>query len=89
MVLAYYTGVHAFARPGGDTSRYMSVLLLVNGMARLLAPTATAMVSTHLSHRTILLLGGIGVLAASGLFFASDDKVTANDETSTLVCETP
>jgi MFS family permease len=73
MVLAYYTGVHAFARPGGDTSRYMSVLLLVNGLARLLAPTTTALVAGHLSHRMILLLGGIGVLTASALFLASDE----------------
>ena len=68
MVLAVYTGVHRFARPGPETSCYMSVIFLVNGLARLIAPSATAIVAGHLSHRAILLSGGMAVLTASSLF---------------------
>ena len=62
MVLTFFTGVHSFARPGADTSRYMALLFLVNGMARLLAPTAAAFMLAYLSRREILLYGGLGVL---------------------------
>jgi len=75
MVLAYYTGVHSFSRPGPDTSRYMAAFVLVNGIARLIAPTATALLSVHLSHRAILFFGAIGVLAASACFRLSDSPV--------------
>jgi MFS family permease len=67
MVLAVYTGVHRFARPGPDTSFYMSALFLVNGIARFSAPIAAALLVGHVSHRTILLSGGLVVLAASAL----------------------
>ncbi len=68
IVLAYYTGVHSFSRPGPGTSFYMTAFILVNGLARLIAPTATALVSGHMSHRTILFCGALGVLAASACF---------------------
>jgi len=74
MVLCFYTGVHRFAKPGRDTSRYMAALFLVNGMARLLAPTAAAFALAYLSRRSILLCGGLGVLAASALFFSRGTK---------------
>jgi hypothetical protein len=69
MVLSVYTGVHRFAKPGPETSCYMSALFLVNGVARLLAPSASALVVGHLSHRGVLLVGGLAVLTASALFF--------------------
>ncbi len=68
MVLAFYTGVHAFARPGKDTSCYMATQFLFNGLARLGAPTATALLSGYFSHRAILFVGAAGVLAGSALF---------------------
>jgi hypothetical protein len=67
MVLAVYTGVHRFARPGPDTSFYMSALFLVNGIARFASPIAAALLVNHLSHRTILLSGGLLILTASAL----------------------
>jgi hypothetical protein len=70
IVIAVFTGVHTFARPGPDTSRYAAVLMFVNGMARLLSPMATAALSGHISHRTILLAGSIGTLTASVMFLA-------------------
>ena len=72
MVLAGYTGIHSFARPGPDTTRYMAVLFLVNGVARLVAPSAAACCAGHLSRPAILLCGGLTVLAASFLFLLTD-----------------
>ena len=71
MVLTFYTGVHSFASPGPDTSRYTAVQFSVNGVARLTAPAAAAFLSGHMSHRSMLLSGSLGVLAASALFLHS------------------
>jgi MFS family permease len=68
MVLAFFTGVHGFARPGRNTSRYMAAQFLVNGFARLLAPMCAAVMLAYWSRRTILFAGGMGVLAGSALF---------------------
>ncbi len=76
LVLAIDTGVHAFARPGPDTSRYMAVVFMVNGLARFLAPSAAALVSGHMSHRMILFCGGIVMLTSSALFFYRDREKT-------------
>jgi hypothetical protein len=72
MVICFFTGVHSFAKPGGDTSRYMAALFLVNGFARLFAPTAAAFALTYLSRREILFYGGVGVLIASAMFLRTD-----------------
>jgi MFS family permease len=72
MVLAFFTGVHSFARPGRNTSRYMAALFLVNGTARLLAPTCAPILLAYWTRRSILLAGGLGVLAASALFRWND-----------------
>jgi hypothetical protein len=72
MVIAFFTGVHSFARPGSDTSRYMAAQFLVNGTARLLAPTAAAFGLAYLSRRSIILYGGLGVLASSVMFWWQD-----------------
>jgi hypothetical protein len=74
MVLAYYTGVHSFADAGPDTSRYMAAFVLVNGMARFIFPSVAALAAGHISHRMMLLAGGMAVLAAAGLFLASDAR---------------
>ena len=67
-VLHNYTAVHAFAKPGPDTSYYMGTLFFFNGVARLLAPSATALAVGFMSHREILLGGGLCVLASGILF---------------------
>jgi hypothetical protein len=74
IVIAVFTGVHSFARPGPDTSRYAGAQMFVNGMGRLLAPIATAMLSGYISHRSILLAGSIGTLAASALFVSGHGR---------------
>lgn len=72
MVLAFFTGVLSFARPGSDTSRYMAAFMWVNGIARLLAPMAGAVMLAYISRRSVLICGGVGVIIASALFFRSD-----------------
>lgn len=71
-VIVFFTGVHAFARAGADTSRYMAALCFVNAFSRLLAPTASAFMLAYLSRRSIILFGALGVLAASALFRWND-----------------
>lgn len=70
IVIAVYTGVHSFARPGPETSRYAAATMFVNGLGRLFAPMATAALSGYISHRAILFAGAMGTLAASGMFAA-------------------
>ena len=74
MVICFFTGVHSFAKPGADTSRYMAALFLVNGFARLAAPMTAAFFLDHqlLTRIQILLYGGVGVLLASAMFLWSD-----------------
>lgn len=86
MVLAYYTGVHSFAEAGPETSCYMAAFVLVNGMARLIFPTAAALAAGHISHRMILLAGGMAVLAAAGLFLASDARLPSPVERNESKC---
>jgi len=83
-VLTFFTGVHAFAQPGRETSRYMAALFFVNGLARLLAPPTAAFALAYLSRRSILFYGGMGVLAASALFLWSDKKAPMGKLTSGL-----
>jgi hypothetical protein len=69
MVIAFFTGVHSFARPGGATSRYMAAQFLINGTARLLAPTAAAFALAYLSRRSIIFYGSITILIGSAMFW--------------------
>jgi MFS family permease len=69
MVIAFFTGVHSFARPGSDTSRYMSAQFLVNGVARLLAPVAAGFALAFLTRRSIILCGSLGILASTAMFW--------------------
>ena len=69
MVIAFFTGVHSFARPGSDTSRYMSAQLLVNGVARLAAPVAAGFALAFLTRRSIIFCGSLGILASSVMFW--------------------
>jgi len=79
LVIAVYTGVQPFAKPGADTSRYAAALYLVNGVSRLVAPMVTARLSTHVSHPAILLAGGSCVLASSVLYLAAGRGSASTD----------
>ncbi|MFG0250813.1 MAG: MFS transporter [Phycisphaeraceae bacterium JB051] len=64
-VLWWQTGIHQFAPPGEDTTRYMSLQVFINGMLRLIAPL-TGMLMIQLGSRAgALLLGGSIVLIAA------------------------
>jgi hypothetical protein len=74
MVLSFFTGVHSFARPGGDTSRYMAAQFLCNGLSRLLAPMAAALALGYLSRRSTILCGSLFILASSAMFWWQDGR---------------
>jgi hypothetical protein len=69
MVIAFFTGVHSFARPGAETSRYMAAQFLITGFARLLAPAAAAVALGYMSRKGIIFWGSIGILGSSVLFW--------------------
>jgi hypothetical protein len=64
-VLWWQIGVTYFAPPGGDTSRYMGIMVFLNGATKFLA-SAAAIALTAMSVRpeTLLALGGLGVIAS-------------------------
>jgi MFS family permease len=78
MVIAFFTGVHSFARPGGDTSRYMAAQSLMNGVARLLAPATAAFALTFLPRRSIIFYGSLAILLSSLMFWWQDRKGSAD-----------
>ena len=67
-ILWWQVGVNHFARPGADTSRYLGLLVFLNGIMRMTAPACGAWIlSVPGSSRTVLfLVGGVGVIL-SGL----------------------
>jgi len=65
-ILWWQVGVNHFAKPGGDTTRYMGVVIFANGLARLLAPTVGAwMLVGSGSLGAVLCVGGLLVLMSS------------------------
>lgn len=72
MVIAFFTGVHSFSRPGVETSRYMAAQFLITGAARLLAPIAAAYATVYLSRRSIILYGSLTILVSSVMFWWQD-----------------
>ena len=74
MVISFFTGVHSFAQPGGATTRYMSALFLVTGIARLTAPATAAFALSYLSRQSIIFYGSLAILASSALFLWNGRK---------------
>jgi len=74
MVIAFFTGVHSFARPGGETTRYMAAFFLVNGVARLAAPSAAAYALAFISRQSILLCGGLAIIVSSTMFLWNERR---------------
>jgi hypothetical protein len=73
-MVAFFIGVHSFAKPGGNTTRYMAAFFLVNGVARLVAPSAAAFAGAFLSRRSILPCGGLGIIPSSVMFWWNDRR---------------
>lgn len=66
-ILWWQVGINHFAQPGADTTRYMGMLIFINGLARILGPlTGAWMLAGGCSLGLILLAGGLLVLI-SGL----------------------
>ncbi|HPQ70037.1 MAG TPA: MFS transporter [bacterium] len=66
-ILWWQLAVNHFAPPGGDTTRYMGLVLFVNGLSRLAAPLFGALVLAQFSVVVVLLIGGSIVLLTSAL----------------------
>ncbi|QQE13555.1 MFS transporter [Planctomycetota bacterium] len=63
-VLWWQTGIHQFAPPGADTSRYMSLQTAMNGVLRLFG-TLTGMAMIKYGSMELALLSGAGVMMVS------------------------
>ena len=84
-ILWWQVGVNHFARPGGDTSRYLGVMYFVNGWARLLAPTAGALLlQGHCPLGAIFGAGGMLVLLSSWLSWVQFLKERGDHRLSTM-----
>jgi MFS family permease len=67
-ILWWQIGVTYFAPPGEDTSRYMGIMVFLNGLMRFAASAvAMALAAFCISPQTIIFIGGLGVIA-SGLY---------------------
>jgi len=67
-ILWWQVGVTHFAPPGQDTSRYMGIMVFLNGMIRLVASAAgMVLAAMAVAPQTLLIIGGIGVVL-SGLY---------------------
>jgi hypothetical protein len=62
-VLYWQIGITHFARPGEDTSRYMGIMVFLNGLIRLAASAMGMILSAAAFHPgTLMLAGGLGVM---------------------------
>lgn len=67
-ILWWQIGVTHFAPPGGDTSRYVGIMVFLNGITRFSASAAgMALAALAVSPQTLLVLGGTGVIV-SGVY---------------------
>jgi len=64
-VLWWQIGVTHFAPPGGDTTRFLGIILFLNGLTRALAPAFGAWLLGYTSRAGTLLVGGVIVLGAA------------------------
>jgi len=64
-IMWWQIGVTHFAPPGEDTSRYMGIMVFLNGTIRLGASAAgMVLVAMAVPPGTLLIVGGLGVMAA-------------------------
>lgn len=62
-ILWWQIGVTHFAPPGGDTSRYMGIMVFLNGIIRFSASAAGMILAAlAVSPQTLLVVDGIGVI---------------------------
>ncbi|NLS94365.1 MAG: MFS transporter [Planctomycetaceae bacterium] len=67
-ILWWQIGVTHFSPPGGDTSRYMGIMVFLNGIIRFSASAAgMTLAAMAVSPQTLLVIGGVGVIL-SGVY---------------------
>jgi hypothetical protein len=67
-IMWWQIGVTHFAPPGEDTSRYMGVMVFLNGAIRLVASTASmVLVARNVPPVALIVVGGVGVIL-SGVY---------------------
>ncbi len=83
-ILWWQIGVTHFAPPGENTSRYMGIMVFLNGTIRLSASAAgMTLAAMAVSPQTLLVLGGIGVILSGvySLYQAQWDRKQHQPET--------
>lgn len=83
-VLWWQIGVTHFAPPGGDTSRYMGIMVFLNGVIRLTASAAgMALAWMAVAPQTLIIIGGVGVMFSGvySLYQAAWDRKHHQPET--------
>ena len=83
-ILWWQIGVTHFAPPGGDTSRYMGIMVFLNGIIRFSASAAGMMLAAMaVSPQTLLVVGGIGVIFSGfySLYQAAAERKRHQPET--------
>jgi hypothetical protein len=76
-ILWWQIGVTFFAPVGGATSRYMGIMVFLNGLIRFSASAAgMALTALAISPQTLLIIGGAGVIVSGfySLYHATWDK---------------
>lgn len=67
-VLTWQIGITHFARPGEDTSRYMGIMVFLNGAVRFAASAAAiGLAACEFQPGTLMVVGGLGVIL-SGIY---------------------
>lgn len=85
-VLWWQIGVTYFAPPGGDTSRYMGIMVFLNGVIRFSASAAgMALAAWNVPPQALLIVGGAGVILSGlySLYQASWERKQHRPETMT------
>jgi len=85
-ILWWQIGVTHFAPPGEDTSRYMGVMVFLNGVIRLVASAAgMVLAAMAVPPGTLILVGGIGVMLSGvySLYHAAWERKRRCPETMT------
>jgi MFS family permease len=83
-ILWWQVGVNHFAPPGGDTTRYLGMVLFINGLARLFGPITGAWLLTTGSLAAALWVGGAIVLLSALLSLLEYRRERGADRFATM-----
>ncbi len=73
-ILWWEVAVNHFAPPGGDTTRYMGMIMFMNGIGRLFGPLLGALLVTKSGAGAVMLAGAFFVLLSSLLCFIENGR---------------